>query len=1067
MTANPNRFSLRKLSVGVCSLVVGFTFMGMMAHADQVSPSEVTTNQEVAQTTNNEKSNQQQSTNPQTIDQNVNKNQTTTPVLNNDEATDNAAAKTPVKPAEQSTTTSTNNSNQTVSQPATTSANDTQTDQVNVNDWTYTRQNDGITLTGFNGHIVNGKIVVPNTFDFIKAGVITDGQKVYLDAYFRRNTGNSNNIHDQYGSQANEFAISKNGNGKVYAEGNWGDAFNGTPYQVMDLTNLDVSGVTNASQMFASSLVQRIIGLDHWDTSKITSMGSMFWNCNNLTYVGDLSNWNVSNVINTSQMFLGTGKLASVGDLSKWDMSKNTNMSYMFAGAGSLVDLGNLNNWDTSKVTDMKNMFFDAKSLRNIGDVSNWDTSNVTDMQFMFNGAGSLTNIGNLDNWNTGKVTNMQYMFNGAQSLQNIGALDKWQVGNVINMQHMFDSMSSITTLGDLSNWDTSKVTDMNHMFNNDFKLQHVGLLNHWNTGNVTNMDHMFFDNTSLDRLDLSNWNTSKVTNMFYAFASDNLNTSLQSLGDLSKWDTWNVTNFNGTFSHLAAIKSLGDLSHWNTSKATDMQVMFYDMQNLESLDVSGWDVSNVRNMVMMFMDDHKLESLTGLANWNISNVHAANAMFCRTGLRNIDIHGWNLSNDTDTSWMFAYGLNPTVIDMRGVKLPTQTDFSLLSFYSNKPMVVYSDEGSQLFSLNNAQLNNYYDWVGNVVINVTGHQNTNRLTLNKVNEQRSASGQEVIATLPMDFVFTDPIAVRNQMRTVTNQLAVNKLVHDKYGKGVNVSKDDFADDSNALVPSLKNDFSKNVTDLVADNYNLHLVNNSYTQRIVYKDKDGKTLNTVEFSDFLDNNNHATIKQQDLIKRINDNLPKGHEIVSGLPTGDLLIDGTTPNDILIVVQPVRSSAQVIYQDENGNTISSSTINGNVGQTVDLNLQVPAGYEAVSTLPTQYTFTDAANQQIIILVKAIQTPDQPVDPDNPVDPHTPVDPDPQTPADPVTPQDQSQPIDTVPTLHHSDNNVTSHSTQPKLPQTGNDNATQSSLVGLAVAAIATSLGLAGLSKKKRHN
>lgn len=1013
MTANPNRFSLRKLSVGVCSLVVGFTFMGMMAHADQVSPSEVTTNQEVLQTTNNEKSDQQQSTNPQTIDQNVNKNQTTIPVLNNDKATDNAAVKTPVKPAEQSTITSANNSNQTVSQPATTSANNTQTDQVNANDWTYTKQTGGITLTGFNGHIVNGKIVVPNTFDFIKAGVITDGQKVYLSGYFRRNTGNSNNIHDQYGSQANEFAISKNGNGKVYAEGDWGDAFNGTPYQVMDLTNLDVSGVTRTSQMFAFSKVKQIIGLDHWDTSNITDMGSMFLACGGLTNVGDLGSWNVSKVTNMVSMFEGCSNLRTTGNLDNWDNANVGNMAHMFAYDGSLTSVGNLSNWRLPNVQR-------------------------TDMMFAY--TGNLTNIGDLSKWGMGKDT---------------------------NMSHMFDSMSSLTTLGDLSNWDTSNVTDMNHMFNNDFKLQHVGLLNHWNTGNVTDMNHMFFNNTSLDRLDVSNWNTSKVTNMFYTFASDNLNTSLQSLGDLSKWDTGNVTTFNGTFSHLAAIKSLGDLSHWNTGKATDMQVMFYDMQNLESLDVSGWNVSNVRNMVMMFMDDHKLESLTGLANWNVSNVHAANAMFCRTGLRNIDIHGWNLSNDTDTRWMFAYGLNPTVIDMRGVKLPTQTNFSLLSFYSNKPMVVYSDEGSHLFSLNNAQLNNYYDWVGNVTINVTGHQNTNRLTLNKVNEQRSASGQEIIATLPMDFVFTDPIAVRNQMRTITNQLAVNKLVHDKYGKGVNVSKDDFADDANALVPSLKNDFSKDVTDLVADNYNLHLVNNSYTQRIVYKDKDGNTLNTVEFSDYLDNNNHATIKQQDLIKKINDNLPKGHEIVSGLPTGDLLIDGTTPNDILVVVQPVRSSVQVIYQDENGNTISSSTINGNVGQTVDLNLQVPAGYEAVGTLPTQYTFTDAANQQIIIRVKAIQTPDQPVDPDDPVDPHTPVDPDPQTPADPVTPQDPAQPIDTVTTLHNSDNNVTSHPTQPKLPQTGNDNTAQSSLVGLAVVAMATSLGLAGLSKKKRHN
>jgi LPXTG-motif cell wall-anchored protein len=1040
MTANPNRFSLRKLSVGVCSLVVGFTFMGMMAHADQVSPSEVTTNQAVVQTTNNEKSDQQQSTNPQTIDQNVNKNQTTTPVVNNDKATDNAAVKTPVKPAEQSTTTSANNSNQTVSQPATTSANDTQTDQVNVNDWTYTKQPDGITLTGFNGHIVNGKIVVPNTFDFIKAGVITDGQKVYLGGYFRRNTGNSNNIHDQYGSQANEFAISKNGNGKVYAEDDWGDAFNGTPYQVMDLTNLDVSGVTRASQMFAFSKVKQIIGLDHWDTSNITDMGSMFLACGGLKNVGDLSSWNVSKVTNMVSMFEGCSNLRTTGNLDDWDTANVGNMAHMFAYDGALVSVGNLSNWRLPNVQRTDMMFAYTGNLTNIGDLSKWDMSKDTDMSQMFDGASKLTNLGNLGEWNTGNVKNMQKMFNEARSLN---------------------------TLGDLSNWDTSKVTDMQYMFNNDFKLQHVGLLNHWNTGNVTSMDHMFFNNTSLDRLDVSNWNTSKVTNMFYTFASDNLNTSLQSLGDLSKWDTGNVTTFNGTFSHLAAIKSLGDLSHWNTSKATDMQVMFYDMQNLESLDVSGWDVSNVWNMVMMFMDDHKLESLTGLANWNVSNVHAANAMFCRTGLRNIDIHGWNLSNDTDTRWMFAYGFNPTVIDMRGVKLPTRTNFSLLSFYSNKPMVVYSDEGSQLFSLNNAKLNNYNDWVGNVVINVTGHQNTNRLTLNEVNEQRSASGQEVIATLPMDFVFTDPIAVRNQMRTVTNQLAVNKLVHDKYGEGVNVSKDDFADDANALVPSLKNDFSKDVTDLVADNYNLHLINNSYTQRIVYKDKNGNTLNTVEFSDYLDNNNHATIKQQDLIKKINDNLPKGHEIVSGLPTGDLLIDGTTPNDILVVVQPVRSSAQVIYQDENGNTISSSTINGNVGQTVDLNLQVPAGYEAVGTLPTQYTFTDAANQQIIIRVKAIQTPDQPVDPDNPVDPHTPVDPDPQTPTDPATPQEPAQPIDTVTTLHHSDNNVTSHSTQPKLPQTGNDNETQSSLVGLAVGAVATSLGLTGLSKKKRHN
>ena len=36
VTSNPNRFALRKLSVGVCSVIAGLSFMGLNAHADQV-----------------------------------------------------------------------------------------------------------------------------------------------------------------------------------------------------------------------------------------------------------------------------------------------------------------------------------------------------------------------------------------------------------------------------------------------------------------------------------------------------------------------------------------------------------------------------------------------------------------------------------------------------------------------------------------------------------------------------------------------------------------------------------------------------------------------------------------------------------------------------------------------------------------------------------------------------------------------------------------------------------------------------------------------------------------------
>lgn len=36
ITSNPNRFTLRKLNIGVCSVIAGLSFIGINAHADQV-----------------------------------------------------------------------------------------------------------------------------------------------------------------------------------------------------------------------------------------------------------------------------------------------------------------------------------------------------------------------------------------------------------------------------------------------------------------------------------------------------------------------------------------------------------------------------------------------------------------------------------------------------------------------------------------------------------------------------------------------------------------------------------------------------------------------------------------------------------------------------------------------------------------------------------------------------------------------------------------------------------------------------------------------------------------------
>ena len=126
-----------------------------------------------------------------------------------------------------------------------------------------------------------------------------------------------------------------------------------------------------------------------FDTSNVTSMGSMFSGCSSLQSL-DLSNFNTSNATNMSSMFNSCSSLQSL-DLSNFNTSNATNMDSMFNGCSSLQSL-DLSNFDTSKVTYMSSMFYYCSSLQSL-DLSNFDTSNVTKMYSMFSGCTNLNHI--------------------------------------------------------------------------------------------------------------------------------------------------------------------------------------------------------------------------------------------------------------------------------------------------------------------------------------------------------------------------------------------------------------------------------------------------------------------------------------------------------------------------------------------------------------------------------------------------------------------------------------------------------------------------------------------------
>ncbi len=100
---------------------------------------------------------------------------------------------------------------------------------------------------------------------------------------------------------------------------------------IIDLNDIDTSDLTNMRLIFYNDNKIKKIDISDWNVSNAITMAGMFWNCENLEYIGDISSWDVSNVKNMESMFEKCKKLKDVGDLGKWKVSPNkTSMKDMF-----------------------------------------------------------------------------------------------------------------------------------------------------------------------------------------------------------------------------------------------------------------------------------------------------------------------------------------------------------------------------------------------------------------------------------------------------------------------------------------------------------------------------------------------------------------------------------------------------------------------------------------------------------------------------------------------------------------------------------------------------------------
>lgn len=234
----------------------------------------------------------------------------------------------------------------------------------------------------------------------------------------------------------------------------------------------------------------------------------------------------------------------------------------------------------------------------------------------------------------------------------------------------MFQGMTTATNISGAEYLDVSNVTDMSCMF------QNFG-------GGSTN------SHTTLNSVpDVSKWNTANVTNMTDMFNSyGNFSDNLTIVPDVSNWNTANVTNMANMFQKYGhestGFNAVPDVSKWNTGKVEDMHQMFIEYGHKSTAltavpDVCNWNTAEVKTMAEMFREygtsSTVLKAVPDVSGWNTSNVTTMINLFQNYGKGSVDfvldLSGWDLSKITSNKGDNVFAFTPKTFD---VTIPAKT----------------------------------------------------------------------------------------------------------------------------------------------------------------------------------------------------------------------------------------------------------------------------------------------------------------------------------------------------------------------------------------------------------
>ena len=213
----------------------------------------------------------------------------------------------------------------------------------------------GVEITGWDITQGGYNVLLPNTADFVKRGTITEKQAAYVSG---------DDLHNIFLTLASK---TNNPEGKDFTI-----TISHNKDSKLSDSRLHVKPIYNYQNIGYKGHLTSAFG-----TYSEHNRGTDTNYQNNLTKA-DLANLDVSNVRDMSNMFWNAAKLKEV-DLTGWQTNSVHDFDSMFFGSG--IENLNLSTWNVSNVTDFSYMFANTKNL-NVLNISGWKLNKTVE----FNG---------------------------------------------------------------------------------------------------------------------------------------------------------------------------------------------------------------------------------------------------------------------------------------------------------------------------------------------------------------------------------------------------------------------------------------------------------------------------------------------------------------------------------------------------------------------------------------------------------------------------------------------------------------------------------------------------------